>query len=114
MGDKLLMGNTISELYSNDPWVRDFMEEVYDMFGVPRGTDDCLSREDKILFVWGMMSLVQAMKKDEYWLELKEHLDPEDAARKYVQNHYEETGILILENVGPEEELYTKVNGDDR
>ena len=114
MDDKLLMGNTISELYSNDPWVRDFMEEVYDMFGVPRGTDDCLSKEDKILFVWGMMSLVHAMKKDEYWLELKEQLDPEDAAHEYVQNHYEETGILILEKPEVDEEFFAKENGDDR
>lgn len=114
MDDKKLMGGTIADLYSKDPWVKNFMESVYEMFGVPKNTEDCLSKEDKILFVWGMMSLVQAMKKDEYWSELKDQLEPEDAAHEYVQNHYEETGTLILMGIGPDEEIYKTFKGDDR
>jgi len=95
--DKKIIEDSISELYNKDKWVRDFMQSTYDIFGMPISTDLCLNKTDKILFVWAMMSLVKAMKQDESWKELKkENLDPEEAAYKYAESHYELTGGFVL------------------
>ena len=100
---KNIFDKTISYLYENDDWVRDFMQEVYDMFGLPVSTEDCLNRQDKILFVWGMMSLIKAMKSDFNWLELKHTHTPEEAAYEYAKKHYDSLGEHILER----QELFT-------
>lgn len=95
----------ISELYQNDPWVRGFMYEIYDMFGLPASTDDCLNTSDRILYVWGMMSLVHEMKRNEAWKDYMSEMSESDAALKYARDYYEETGKLLIgehEPVGEE------------
>ena len=88
----------LSELYQNDPWVRGFMQEVYDMFGLPMSTDDCMSTSDRILHVWGMMTLVHEMKRNASWKSYKETMDPLEAALQYARDYHEETGRLLIES----------------
>ena len=88
----------LSDLYQNDPWVRSFMYEVYDMFGLPASTDTCMCTSDRILYVWGMMSLVHEMKRNESWKDYKLTMNPEEAALRYIREHYEETGKLLMES----------------
>jgi len=98
MGSDQRKDKAISELYAEEEWTREFMHEIYDMFGVPISTDFCYSKTDKLMFVWSMMTLVQAMKKNTSWIEMKENLDPSDAAHNFVKSYFEETGSLLLEN----------------
>ena len=87
----------LSTLYEQDPWVNEFMQSFYDMFGLPKTSSDCLCKNDKILFVWGMMNLVHVMSSNEHWKELKEeNVEPEEAAFKFAKSYYEETGDFIL------------------
>ena len=88
----------LTDLYENDPWVRGFMEEVYDIFGLPKCTDRCIGTTDRILYVWGMMSLVHEMKRNEAWKSYKETMAPEEAALAFIRLHYEETGRLLMES----------------
>ena len=80
---KQILNKTLGELCESDPWVKNFMEETYNIFGMPRGIDDCLNQSDKILYVWAMMMLVREMKTDETWKDLKESNCPEEAAYKF-------------------------------
>lgn len=108
MNDKTLMGENITELWAKDPWVREFMEEVYDMFGMPVCTDDCYSKTDKILHVWAMMTLVQEMKISNSWFEMKETMDAEDAAYLFVEDNFKKSGRLLLQNIIEDDPINNK------
>ena len=113
MKDKKIMDESISSLYTKDSWTRDFMFEIYDMFGMPKSTESCHSKTDKLLFVWSMMTLVQEMKKNESWRELKNDHDPEGAAYIFVEEYYKKTGKLLLENITEDDVIHTSYNGGD-
>ena len=112
MSDKKIMNESLVDLYTNDKWTREFMHSVYDMFGLPKSTEACLNKTDKILFVWGMMTLVQEMKRSNNWLEMKEEFSPEDAALEFVKSHYEEKGQLLLASVVDDEKYIESLPGD--
>lgn len=112
MSDKKIMNESLVELYTNDEWTREFMHSVYEMFGLPKSTENCLNKTDKILFVWGMMTLVQEMKRSNNWLEMKKDLSPEDAALQFVKNHYEEKGHLLLASIVEDEKYIEDIPGD--
>lgn len=101
----------INELFGKDPWVREFMTSVYDLFGMPRTSEDCMGPADKVLFVYSMMSLVQAMKLDVSWLEdmKNKDKDPVTSAYQFVKGTYEKTGRMLIEN--PVDDL--KIVGSD-
>lgn len=88
----------LSEIAYDDPWVRGFMYEVYEMFGLPVSNDDCLGKTDRIFHVWGMMCLVEEMKRSELWKAYKLCMEPDEAAIKFVKAHYKKTGKLLIEN----------------
>ena len=88
------------------------MHSVYDMFGLPKSTEACLNKTDKILFVWGMMNLVQEMKRNNNWVEMKEDYEPEDAALEFIKNHYEEKGHLLLASIVEDEKDIESLPGD--
>jgi|APSaa5957512535_1039671.scaffolds.fasta_scaffold249155_2 hypothetical protein len=88
----------LNELLYEDVWVRQFMYEVYDMFGLPVSNDDCLNKAERILHVWGVMCLVEEMKRNEDWKAYKLCLEPQDAALKFVESYYNKTGKLLIEN----------------
>ena len=106
--DRSILGKTISELYSEDPWVRGFMQEVYDLFGIPKSTETCLCRKDKIMFIWAMMNLVRAMNQNPMWMELRDKEEPQDAAYSFVKDHFEKTGAMLLDNLIEETAQETK------
>ena len=89
---------SISDLFNKDPWIRTFMSSVYDMFGMPRSSDDCMCKSDKIFFVYSMMSLIQAMKTDESWRKDMNIKDPEQTAFDYAKRFFEINGRMIIEN----------------
>ena len=96
---KEIIGESLADLFQRDDWVKGFMSEVYDLFGLPTSTEKCLSKSDKILFVWGMMNLVQAMKTHEAWKTLKENsVEVEEAAYQYVKSYYEKTGKILIDS----------------
>ncbi len=95
-GAKAKDDKEISSLFQDDIWVRRFMQEIYDMFGVPASTSECLNQTDKILFVWGMMNLMSAMKKNSTWKDLKDVVDPKDAAYIFTEEYYNDTGKMLM------------------
>jgi hypothetical protein len=95
---------TITELFAEDPWIRSFMQEIYDMFGMPVSSSECYSKTDKIMFVWSMMCLVQAMQKDNSWNEMRKEIEPDKAAELFVREHFEKNGRLLLDNLINEEQ----------
>lgn len=99
MTNKIKSDKTIADLFVEDPWVRSFMQEVYDMFGMPISSESCMNKSDKILFVWSMMTLVQEMKRNEAWISMKEEMTAEEAAYSFVESHFNKTGSLLLENI---------------
>ena len=101
--DKKILSESISSLFAKDPWIRSFMQEVYDLFGIPKSTEYCMCKTDKLLFVWAMMNLVKAMNSDNSWIQMRENVNPEDAAYDFIKGHFEKTGELLLENVITEE-----------
>jgi len=98
MGDKKIVENKIADLFQNDLWVRSFMQETYRLFGLPVSSEDCLNKQDKIFFLWGMMSLVKAMQSNHAWEDLKKDTDAEEAAYKFAEIYFNETGNLIVDS----------------
>ena len=102
---KQILSKSLSELSENDPWVKNFMQETYNIFGMPKCIDDCLNQSDKILHVWSMMMLVREMKTDEIWKDLREDNDPEEAAYKFAENYFDKTGRFLLSSPTDEEKF---------
>lgn len=80
------------------------------MFGMPTSSSECYSKTDKIFFVWSMMSLVQAMQKDNSWNEMKVDLEPDEAAELFVREHFEKSGKLLLDNLDHEDQTKGEEN----
>ena len=92
---------TIAELFQQDAWINQFMHEVYDSFGLPTSTQNCLNKSDKILFIFGMMSLVRAMKTHELWKELRSNgVNAKEAAYDYIKSYYDSTGNMLIDSTG--------------
>ena len=102
---KQILNKTLGELCESDPWVKNFMKETYNIFGMPRSIDDCLNQSDKILYVWSMMMLVREMKTDETWKGLREDNNPEDAAYTFSKNYFDKTGKFLLASPSDEEKF---------
>ena len=112
MNDKKIMNESLVDLYTNDKWTIEFMHSVYDMFGLPKSTEACLNKADKILFVWAMMNLVQEMKRNNNWLKMKEKCEPEEAALEFIKDHYEENGHFLLASIVEDEKYTETLPGD--
>ena len=103
MTTKTIINSGISELYENDLWVMSFMHSVYDLFGIPRTTKECMNATDRLLYAWGMMSLVHGMQNHNDWRDLQDNLEPEDAALVFAKTYFSRTNELIITHIPIEE-----------
>jgi hypothetical protein len=95
---------SISDLYHDDLWVMSFMHEIYDLFGIPCTTQACMNPTDRLLYAWGMMSLVHAMQHHDDWKALQNSLAPKDAALTFIKKYFVKTSKLIITCMPEEKE----------
>ena len=84
--------DSLGELYSNDRWVRAFMDECLLMWGLPCSTLGCISHKDRTLFAWGMIHMTHAMKcHNDVWQGMRDKVIPKVAAWEFNRRFYDAT-----------------------
>lgn len=97
MKDKRIIKGVIGDLYENDVWVRAFMDECFLMWGFPCSSMACMSKQDRTMFAWGMLHLVQTLTKDrDIWWGMRDKVDPPKAAWEYSRRLFETTGLALI------------------
>ena len=95
--DKRIIKGMIGDLYDNDVWVRGFMDECFLMWGFPCSTLQCMSKQDRTMFAWGMLHLVQSLTKDkDIWWGMRDKVEPRKAAWEYSRRVFESTGLDLI------------------
>ena len=91
--------NSITDLFMTDLWVRRFVLDCADIFGVPSTSKACLSSKDKFLFAYGLMNITTAMRRmDSTWRGMHKKVDPKDAAWEFCRRFYEKYGDQVIPN----------------
>ncbi len=95
--EKQLVKGFIGELYTNDIWVRSFMDECFIMWGFPHSTISCMSQTDRTMFAWGMLHLVQSLNHDkDIWFGMRDKIEPVKAAWEFSRRVYEKHGLEVI------------------
>ena len=113
VGDKLLgslkkqiIPGSLTHMFSNDVWVRKFVLDITEIFGLPSTSQTCTSKKDRYLFAFGLMSVTAAMRRmDSTWRAMyKKKVDPKDAAWEFCRRFFERYGAMVIESPLPHEQ----------
>ena len=105
MSKKNILRGHLGDLYTNDRWVRAFMDECFLLWGLPCSSLACMSQKDRTLFAWGMLHLTHAMKRNtDIWYGMREKIEPPLAAWEFSRRFYEKTKGDNLIPIMPESE----------
>ena len=106
---KQIIPGSLTDLFMSDLWVRRFVLDCADLFGVPSTSQGCVSKKDRILFTYGLMSITGAMRRMEYvWKPMHNKIDPADAAWEFCRRFHEKYGEMVVTNPTPGEPLISK------
>jgi len=117
-----ILRGSIGDLYSNDRWVRAFMDECLLLWGLPCSSLGCMSQKDRTMFAWGMLHMTHAMKsRRDVWKGMRAKVEPKEAAWEFTRRFYEETNGESLIPCMPDSDPGTlsltgpmKTDGHDR
>ena len=84
--------------FDKDPWVAAFICELHMFFGSPVSSDECKSKTDKLLYIWSMIGISGALRKEEkIWRALKDRVEPNVAAESFSRYYWTTHGKMIVE-----------------
>ena len=91
--------NSITDLFSTDLWVRKFVLDCADIFGIPSTAKGCMSSKDKFLFAFGLMHITTAMRRmDSTWRGMHKKVETKDAAWEFCRRFHEKYGDQVVPN----------------
>jgi hypothetical protein len=94
---KTIIPNSITDLYTNDVWVRTFIHECSDIFGVPTTSQTCYSKRDRFMYTYGLMCITSAMRRmDSTWRGMHKKVDAEQAAWEFCRRFHEKYNDLVV------------------
>ena len=94
---KKIIPGSLVHMFTNDLWVRRFVLDCADIFGLPSTQDACVSSKDKFMFAFGLMSITQAMRRmDSTWRGMHKKVNTKDAAWEFCRRFYEKYGELVI------------------
>jgi len=83
-----------------DVWVVSFICELHKYFGAPVDVQECMTKQDRILYAWSRMGISNALKIEEtLWRALKNKIEPEIAAEVFSRRYYDQHGKMIVEDM---------------
>ena len=83
-----------------DVWVASFICELHAYFGTPVDPQECVTKQDRLLYAWSRMGISNALKVDEVvWRALKNKLEPEIAAEVFIRRYYDQYGKMVVEDM---------------
>ena len=90
---------SLGELYERNLWVRQFIQAVCDLYGVPSSIVECISKADRELYAWGLLHCAQAFTLYPEWIELRkssDKVDPVSSADRFIRTFYEKEGRDVI------------------
>jgi len=94
---KTIIPGSLTHMFSNDLWVRKFVLDCADIYGLPTTSQGCMSSKDKFLFAFGLMSITTAMRRmDEAWRGMHKKVDPKDAAWEFCRRFYDKYNEQVV------------------
>ncbi len=95
---KTIMPGTLTYAFVNDVWVRAFVHECADIFGVPILSNLCVSATDRYMYTMGLMSITGAMRRmNDVWKGMHSKVEPKDAAWEFCRRFYEKYGSHVVD-----------------
>ena len=49
---------------TDNPIHRMFVGDILEFYGYPYGTEHCLNKQDKIMHIYGLMAVIQGLRRD--------------------------------------------------
>lgn len=98
--NKKIIPGSLTHMFTNDLWVRKFVLDCAELFGLPTTSKGCASKKDRFLFAYGLMSITGAMRRmDSTWRAMyKKKVDPKDAAWEFCRRFFEKYGEMVVVN----------------
>ena len=94
---KAIIPGSLVHMFSNDLWVRRFVLDCADIFGLPSTSNACMSSKDKFMFAFGIMNITTAMRRmDSTWRGMHKKINTKDAAWEFCRRFYEKYDELVV------------------
>jgi hypothetical protein len=94
----ILKGSAMPKDWDTDPWVAAFICELHSLFGTPVASSACKNKEDKLLYIWSMMGIANALSKHENaWRPMRKKVEPALAAESFARRYYTVTNKMVVE-----------------
>ena len=83
---------------SDDPWTREFIHHVCDVFGMPATSLECNTARDRMMFAWSMLHVTSKLRMhNTFFTDVKESdTEPAMAAEAFARHVYDVTGEMVI------------------
>ena len=89
----------LPEEFESDPWTAGFICELYELFGMPVTGENCISKSEKIKFLWATIGISNALSAEEpMWRAMRGRVDPEKAAEEFARRYYNIRNKMVIED----------------
>lgn len=100
----------ISVLMEQDVWVRAFIHECCLVFGAPCVSSVCLSKADRFLYTFALISVSTSMRRlSSVWKGLYKKVEPKDAAWEFCRRYYEKFNTMVIPDASDGPTIASKV-----
>lgn len=90
--------DSVRDAYDGSPWMFKLVCRICDLFGVPSTSGECMSKEDRIMYICATGSVIAAL--EEYpvlWLDGFETYDIDILAENFALAYNELTGKDVVD-----------------
>ena len=95
-----MKGPDLPEEFEHDVWVTKFVYELHDYYGLPSSAAACLSKPERMQFLWARIGIANAMNKfEDTWRGMRGKLEPKLAAEEFSRRFYDEYGKFVVEEI---------------
>lgn len=80
----------------SDPLYKDLIEDTLDYFGYPYNSDSCMNKTEKIMYVYGMIAVINSLSREELLTTetLKKPLS--EQVEYFCKSYYEKHGYHVI------------------
>lgn len=88
----------LPEEYESDPWTAVFICELYDLYGIAVSGPACMTKADKIQYLWATIGISNALSKEEpMWRAMRNRVQPKEAAEEFARRYYNLRNKMVIE-----------------
>lgn len=80
----------------SDPKIKQAVYEILDFYGYPPTSEGCLNKQEKIMHIFGLMSAIQSLQRDQILTNKSLELDSSVMAEFFCRNYYEKYGHHVI------------------